>query len=703
MFDNIKYLEFANYLPRAAKMIVDKYMNPNSYDTPYSSIQYWLQLSHPLARKASGEGSVLWADEATSLNYKGAILEHHKISKFLQDLVSELEFIVDEKLLLGADIQFQMPETIYDDFSNRTLHYSWKKHPGNADFVSKYSNHYFLHEIILGDNDLIRKFTHGFNQDGSLNFKTPKSREWAEALKMFKLIVGILIKMACSGSARDTEQMLYSLFETSFMQRSAFMLNNEMLLAFEYGKMSWSQDDFHPFPRLCFSRLTRLLVIYDLILYDFDVILRLEFCSDNDVITRTRHLFFAGPEGEFNTSEVSNEMASRMEQVFGQRIGTGSWRHIQQAWSDKYEPAEFTTVGLTNIAHLTANHTSATARRIYAVPLESFRGMHPEVADQYCLSSRWQHAFYGLGPRLLRSLLKQKELFDSVFVPDPYDPHSRPDLSTGSTLQITSGSSEYHQSGSIPIRSSAQDMSLVVERAIKSVVPEVLVDQFARTIAAGSLAITDVTPPTLQTPPVTVETTQLFTRFMTEVYDKPSAKLKLEQGLALQTVLDGTLSGIFILPTGGGKSALYMLPAWLQMKSNPSDNSFTVVVIPFKALLAEANQRCRQLGCMIWSPEFTLQSINTRIVLVSADQLNNESTKTMLRTAASIGRLSRIVLDEFHEFYSSFRPNLESVNSICQLGDIRFYGLSGTLSLKLETKILSAFSELYYQSIYSIR
>ncbi|OJJ78410.1 uncharacterized protein ASPGLDRAFT_97152, partial [Aspergillus glaucus CBS 516.65] len=50
------------------------------------------------------------------------------------------------------------------------------------------------------------------------------------------------------------------------------------------------------------------------------------------------------------------------------------------------------------------------------------------------------------------------------------------------------------------------------------------------------------------------------------------------------------------MPTGGGKSMLFMLPAWVAPRGT------TVVVVPLIALRGDLQQRCAKLGipCVEW-------------------------------------------------------------------------------------------------------
>ena len=63
-----------------------------------------------------------------------------------------------------------------------------------------------------------------------------------------------------------------------------------------------------------------------------------------------------------------------------------------------------------------------------------------------------------------------------------------------------------------------------------------------------------------------------------------------EQRFGLRVVLEGESPLVVILPTGGGKSLLFMLPAWLEGART------TIVVSPFVALANDTERRCKEVG-----------------------------------------------------------------------------------------------------------
>ena len=89
----------------------------------------------------------------------------------------------------------------------------------------------------------------------------------------------------------------------------------------------------------------------------------------------------------------------------------------------------------------------------------------------------------------------------------------------------------------------------------------------------------------------------------------PAAQWKSEQQREIMEKIvglrdNGVRSELFIavLPTGGGKSVFFMLPALLDEGGSPQGGSTSIAVVPFAALLRDMETRAREMGvdCLWW-------------------------------------------------------------------------------------------------------
>jgi len=132
-----------------------------------------------------------------------------------------------------------------------------------------------------------------------------------------------------------------------------------------------------------------------------------------------------------------------------------------------------------------------------------------------------------------------------------------------------------------------------------------------------------------------------------------------EQKRGVEAVLAGHTPLVVVLPTGGGKTLLFMVPACL------GDPGVTVVVVPFRALLGNMVGRMKEAGidCVEWKAG----EVNpATTVVVSADRA---AEWDFMDYASQLNRdklLRRVVIDECHLAFtvSDWRPKLARLKNL---------------------------------------
>ncbi|KAF4225022.1 hypothetical protein CNMCM6805_007133 [Aspergillus fumigatiaffinis] len=123
---------------------------------------------------------------------------------------------------------------------------------------------------------------------------------------------------------------------------------------------------------------------------------------------------------------------------------------------------------------------------------------------------------------------------------------------------------------------------------------------------------------------------------------QPKMRFQGVQDPAIQAIQRGESPIVAVMPTGGGKSMLFMVPAFA------APGGTTVVVVPLVALRADMQRRCQQLGilCVAWESRRPPDAAS--IVLVTPESAVSPDFQTFLNRLRWMRRLDRIVIDECH-------------------------------------------------------
>ena len=172
-------------------------------------------------------------------------------------------------------------------------------------------------------------------------------------------------------------------------------------------------------------------------------------------------------------------------------------------------------------------------------------------------------------------------------------------------------------------------------------------------------------------------------------------KFKGLQEQVIKSIIVGNNTFV-IMPTGGGKSLCYQLPALIH-------EGTAIVVSPLIALIKNQVDAIRSLSsengiAHVLNSSLTRTEINqvkadilsgiTKLLYVAPESLNKEEYSSFLRNVP----ISFVAIDEAHcisEWGHDFRPEYRNLkNIIKQLGDVPVIGLTATATPKVQEDIL---------------
>ena len=145
-----------------------------------------------------------------------------------------------------------------------------------------------------------------------------------------------------------------------------------------------------------------------------------------------------------------------------------------------------------------------------------------------------------------------------------------------------------------------------------------------------------------------------------------SVRLRPSQRAAITAAIAGK-DVLLVIPTGGGKTAVYSVPAMIQCRSS----STTVVIVPTLALMYDAMRRLKQAGQTVLQLNSTesidvgcIQRSPPRFLFSTPESLRVDSVRTALLQLASARQIDRIVFDEAHTCLTDrfFRPAMDRVH-----------------------------------------
>ena len=159
-----------------------------------------------------------------------------------------------------------------------------------------------------------------------------------------------------------------------------------------------------------------------------------------------------------------------------------------------------------------------------------------------------------------------------------------------------------------------------------------------------------------------------------ELYgNKDAGWRSAEQEQALTTIMSWTEQVVVILPTGAGKSLLFMLPCTLP------DARVTILIVPLVSLHGDMLRRVKEVSIdhLEWHPG---ESREAALVLVSAEAASSKDFIKYARRLIAEQKLDRIVVDECHltVIAADYRPSIVELTAIRSLRT-QFVYLTATL------------------------
>lgn len=460
--------------------------------------------------------------------------------------------------------------------------------------------------------------------------------------------------------ARGPEILSVRWRNSILQDRNIYIMDGQVAVITRYHKTQSQWDRPKVILRFLPDRLGQILIVYLLYVRHFRTVLlnglgRHMTVSANDFL-------WASERGPWDSSRLSRTMSLESAERLSVRLTLQDYRHVaigigravigkRFAAGDRTERGLLKARGsegeesdsqedesLEDPLELQSGHSTATGNIAYAVRADMVQGVSARSIESFRRLSRDWHKFLGLDQVNDSHDQRPPEAVES--------PTTRTSEDTGNTTDKRKRRRKTVQGGiTAPYEQSSESLHSLRRTSKRRKVVDTRVLE-------PDLSTPDVEPPRLDMRVIrcAVRTVLGLSRSDTISYTSR------QQQEALMAVVRGVSPLIVVLPTGAGKSLLFMAPALTDTPDGWGRLGVTILIVPSRALIQDTIVRLANIGIASteWLPNAESTYDNhkeaARIVVVSADLVGGGKGEFITYAAllARSGILRRIVVDEAH-------------------------------------------------------
>ncbi|KAH5441620.1 hypothetical protein HBI60_255780 [Parastagonospora nodorum] len=600
----------------------ENYLVDGSY-SPFSIMISLLAYAKHIAFNKSNEADTLWSQDYTILYFRGRPLVIERFKSMVLGLVEAGQNNLWEDLMfvpLAAN-RFSLPiATIQDDVRCEVRGYSF--------LTNKANNLGNGFEWTL--NQLLTSST-GQQMRAQGMWTHSAVRKFIKRIDSFLELLFLLVHITGGQPARGTE-IASARWRNDYAQdRNIYVIDGQVAFITRYNKTQSQWDQPKIIPRFLPSAVGQILLLYLVYICP----LREYLCCTVLGNSYSDYLWSTDTgawEPDWFTHVMQRETGTRLGCTLGlleyrhaistigrQFIGK-DFRYGTHDRNSQEDPEELEETELESGIDLQAGRTERIGLQSYGVPMDMVKNLSSRSIHFFqALSNHW-HEFLGL---------------------ESSEPHTRNSSGQGPskvsmTLPLISGHPTLrHQPQSIEHPGiNSQPPTSPVERPVKRL-----------RLRQASVSETSIKAA------------------MSKALNQPNPAYKsAEQAQALGAVVSSQTPVVVVLPTGGGKSLLFLAPACLE------DPGVSVVVLPFRELLNNMKERliAASIPHLEWSSG---EELSAPVVLVSADIAGTWPFIKYAGRLVQQGILRRIVVDECHLIFTSsdYRERLATLRNLRSL------------------------------------
>ena len=569
--------------------------------SPMSQLLSLLAYGKYIAMNSGSAGNAFWSEDRKVFHLNGRPIVVQHFQHMAQEILTELEDLLWGELLWVRASSQRFPirlDLIRDDIACTQRGMSFVTRGDNG---LDHGLRWMLEQMMRDKQG--RKLR---SEDGAWNLGRVK--RYLRTIKRFKELELANVHIEQGQPGRGTEITTMRFRNGALQDRNLFVMDGQMMTVVRYYKSQSQWDKPKVIPRFLPARLSQVLAVYLAYVQPFEEFLTVEVLGGSF----TDYLW-ANEQGPWNTDQLTRVLQRETGKHLGVPLSTLNYRHtavgigrevVGEAFGRGYQDevaevdeAEVDDAGESAL-ELQSAHTTKTGLANYGVPIDIVKHLSMRSVQTFRPLSQAWHRFLGV------------------------DGHeARP-------ATIALGATRKRPREDEGDKGGNDDLAVVRPQQKKARLDSIPASAVGRAMQQA-LGRSDVS-------------------FKSD-----------EQEQAMFAMVNGQTPLVVVLPTGGGKSLLFMVPACL-------DNAgVTVVVVPFRALIEDLATRIRARGidCVEWVNSETNPA---SVMLVSADIAGEAG---FLKYAGSLNdkkQLRRVVIDECHLIItaSHWRPKLAKLRNL---------------------------------------
>ena len=587
----------------------EKYLSDGSY-SPMSEALSLLAYGKYVALAAGNSGNAYWSKDKKIFYLHGRRIYISRFCKMAQDMVSEAEQMLWEELfwVTRAEERFAVKlDILVDDVTFERRGVSFVQHRDNG-LKDKLA-------WMLTQAEQTEQGRRLQSSEGQWNVKQVK--RYLRCVDRFLMLLMVCVHMTSGQPGRGSEITTMRHRNGLLQDRNLFVMDGQVMTVVRYHKSQSQWDKPKVVPRFLPPRLGQVMVLYLAYLQPFREYLTVQVLggSFSDYV-------WADEQGPWGTDRLTRALKRETGKRLGVPLHTLDYRHaavgigrvvVGERFSKGYQDevgevdeAEVDEDG-EDVMELQNARTTVIGVGNYSVPIDIVKHLSVRSIEAFRpLSAMW-HRFLGLDGK---QAAPQETWTGNIDVIRRARKRGRSGVDSDGNNGDKDGQG----------REAALLHRGKKEKAVYKAMQQVLGQQDVGFRSA-------------------------------------------EQELALHAVIDGQTPLVVVLPTGGGKSLLFSVPACMD------DAGVTVVVVPYRALIEDVVDRMQKCGidCMEWKHG---ESSPAAVVVVSADAAGDTTSNGNFLGYANMlsgkGLLRRVVVDECHLVITSsdWRPKLALLKNL---------------------------------------